>query len=360
MPWETSVAKSVFSDELHSIDALTMPAFWSAERILDEGTDSHVVAATLGQTASSSRACEGVSFFRAVSNLTDHSFVGKMVMESACRKWLSILELCPNSSTVSKHLSFSDVPEDVEQDMDVIQSIIGVRSPSTALTRANMVRKFLAWVFDKHPHVDRPFCESLLWQYFGHLRAIDASPTTASSTLSAMRYAQHIFGFECLAESTGSRRLIGVSEVMYSNKDVVRQAIVLTVQNVLDLHAKLVDSNAHPFDRAGAGLMLLCVYGRCRHSDLAMIMVDRVEHDRNAEAGYVEVFTRYHKTARGGPRRPCFSQYWSRPLGSTEPTGSRVFVKHLHFVGYPLKVAFWDPSSGLRLMSAVLHCANVV
>ena len=182
------------------------------------------------------------------------------------QRWLSISGWCPDSSPTSKHLFFKDAPEDVEKDMEVIQSIIGVRSPSMALTRANMIRKFRAWVFDKHPHVYHPFCETLLWQYFAFLRASNAAPTTAASTLSAMRYAQHIFGFERLAESTCSRRLIGSSEVIYANKDAVRQALVLSVQNVLDLHAKLADCRVNHFDCAGDGLMLLCVYGRCTHT----------------------------------------------------------------------------------------------
>ena len=306
LPWETPLAKTVFGDDSQITDSLTMPPFLTADQLVVEGETAQVVVESLNQAVTASEHASGVSFFSAVSNMTDCSFLEKkkLVMESACRRWLSILSWCQSCSTVSKHLTFNDAPQDVCSDMEVVQAIIGVRSPSTALSRANVVRKFLAWVFDKHPHVDLPFCESLVWLYFAHLRSIGAAPTTAASTLSAMRYAQHIFGFECLAETTCSRRLIGTSEVMFSCKEAVRQALVLTVQNVMNLHAKLEDYNAHHFDRAGAGFMLLCIYGRCRHSDLAL--VDRVEHDHNDSGGYVEVFTRYHKTARGAAKKAMF------------------------------------------------------
>ena len=245
LPWETPLAKTVFGDDTHLADSLTMPPFLTADQLVVEGETAQVAVESLNQVVTASEYAGGVSFFSAVSNMTDCSFLEKkkLVMESACKRWLSILSWCQSSSTVSKHLTFNDAPQDVSSDMDIVQSIIGVRSPSTALSRANVVRKFLAWVFDKHPHVDLPFCESLVWSYFAHLRMSGAAPTTAASTLSALRYAQHIFGFECLAETTCSRRLIGASEVMFSSKEAVRQALVLSVQNVLSLHAKLEDCN---------------------------------------------------------------------------------------------------------------------
>ena len=321
LPWESELGKQIFGESLPTPDTLTMAPFWTAEQITglaEEGEATLDVAGELGKAVIPAGSFEGVSFFRAVSNLTDHSFLEKkkLVLESACSRWLTILKLCPNSSTTSRLLHMDDLSENLSEDIEIIKAIIGVRSPSTALSRANMVRKYLTWVFEKYPHVDRPFCESLLWQYFTFLRETSAAPTTAASTLSAMRYAQYIFGFECLAESTNSRRLIGCSEVMYSEKDAVRQSVVLTVQNVLSLHALLADTNQNHFDRAGAGFMLLCIYGRCRNSDLSM--VDRVVHDHNALAGYVEIFTRYHKTARGAAKKAMFLPILVPAIGITQ------------------------------------------
>lgn len=346
LPWESALGRQIFGDDSQAPDNLTMPPFWTADQIsllADEGADSQYVAGELSKATMSSGGFEGVSFFRAVSNLTDHSFLEKrnIVLESACSRWLSILKLCPNSSSVSQRLHLDESSENFSADMAVIKAIIGVRSPSTSLTRANMVRKYLAWVFQKFPHVDLPFCESLLWQYFSFLRETNAAPTTAASTLSAMRYAQHIFSFECLAESTSSRRLIGCSEIMYSEKDAVRQAVVLTVQNVLTLHSLLADTSVNVFDRAGAGFMLLCIYGRCRHSDLSM--VDRVEHDHNAMAGYVEVFTRYHKTARGAAKKAMFLPILVPAIGITNNNWVVEFCEALELCGMRLNGQLQGP-----------------
>ena len=95
--------------------------------------------------------------------------------------------------------------------------------------------------------------------------------------------------------ATGSRRLLGHSELMFSQKDPVRQAAVLTVHDVLTLHSELNDIESGIYDRVGAGYLLLCLYGRCRHSDLANVN------------GHVEIFTRCHKTARGAVKKSTFS-----------------------------------------------------
>lgn len=214
----------------------------------------------------------------------------QLELESACTKWLSILKLCHGASSVSEHILTDESDESMKSNMEVVEAIIGVRSASTAISRANVFRKLLAWVIGNFPESWNFLDERKIWKYFNHLRSSGAAPTAASSALSSLRYAQHIFGFSCLAEVTSSRRLVGSSEIMYSLKDPVRQALVLTVQEVHTLHLKLHDVTANLFDRIGTGYLLLCLYGRCRHSDL--VNVSHVTHDHNESWGFVEVFTR--------------------------------------------------------------------
>ena len=142
--------------------------------------------------------------------------------------------------------------------------------------------------------------------------------------MSALRYAQHIFGFETLSSATGSRRLLGRSELIFSQKDPVRQAVVLTVHDVLTLHSKLNDVESGIFDRIGAGYLLLCLYGRCRHSDLAN--VNHVVHDH---ATVLLVTSRSSQGAIRLPggllRSPPSCQSWFQRSGLTMRTGWRFF-----------------------------------
>ena len=303
MPWEQGVAKLVFGEDPQLGDGFKVQprlTDFDIVRNTDETTDP---TDAYGKTLELVKGFNSSSFFSAVSNLADVSYTDKKKLElsRACAKWLSILELCPGASSVSSHLQSDDSDGAAKSNVEVVESIIGVRSASTASSRANVLRKLLEWVFVNFPSEPNPLAESLVWQYFSHLRSTGAAATSAASTMSALRYVQHIFGFENLSTVTGSRRLIGSSEIMFSMKDPTKQALVLTVDEVLTLHSKLVDSSLEVFDRIGSGYLLMCLYGRCRHSDLAN--VDHIDHEHTSDSGFIEIFTRHHKTARGAAKK---------------------------------------------------------
>ena len=303
MPWEQGVAKLVFGEDPQLGDGFKVQPLltdFDIVRNTDETTDP---TDAYGKTLELVKGFNSSSFFSAVSNLADVSYTDKKKLElsRACAKWLSILELCPGASSVSSHLQSDDSDGAAKSNVEVVESIIGVRSASTASSRANVLRKLLEWVFVNFPSEPNPLAESLVWQYFSHLRSTGAAATSAASTMSALRYAQHIFGFENLSTVTSSRRLIGSSEIMFSMKDPTKQALVLTVDEVLTLHSKLVDSSLEVFDRIGSGYLLMCLYGRCRHSDLAN--VDHMDHEHTSDSGFIEIFTRHHKTARGAAKK---------------------------------------------------------
>lgn len=146
-----------------------------------------------------------------------------------------------------------------------------------------------------------PFIEQVVWEYFQYLKLSDAAATRGSSTLSAFRFAQYILGFDCLREVTVSRRLIGLGEQMFSKKRFLKQALPLTVQQVLKLHSIAKDLNRHPVDRAAAAYFLIATYGRCRHSDLAAVVC--VVPDFDDRGGFIEVRTALHKTGRSAASR---------------------------------------------------------
>ena len=59
--------------------------------------------------------------------------------------------------------------------------------------------------------VVNPFEEETLWKYFQFMREVGAPATRADSTLSALRFAHYVLGFDSLAGAVTSRRLIGIS-----------------------------------------------------------------------------------------------------------------------------------------------------
>ena len=110
----------------------------------------------------------------------------KLGIEIACVKWIAILKLCPGASTLWEHISEESTEEALKSNLEIVESIIGVRSPSTALSRANVFRKLLEWIFVNHPDESDPLDEKLIWSYFCQLKTSNAAPTSASSVMPAL------------------------------------------------------------------------------------------------------------------------------------------------------------------------------
>ena len=314
MPWEQGVTKFVFGDELLPSESLAAQPMWPTSSLVVEARSHDDVATGLDTLLKAAGEVHHSScFFSAGSNLADVRYVDKkkLELESACTKWISILKLCHGASSVSEHIFMDDSDESLNSNMEVVEAIIGVRSAATAISRANVFRKLLAWVIGNFPESSQTLDEHKVWKYFNHLRLSGAAPMAASSALSSLRYAQHIFGFSDsgLADVTNSRRLVGSSEIMFSLKDPVRQAVVLKVQEVLTLHSKLHDVNANLFDQIGAGYLLLCLYGRCRHSDF--VNVSHVTHDHNESWGFWSL----HKVPQDG-KGPGQESHFPANLGA--------------------------------------------
>ena len=108
-------------------------------------------------------------------------------------------------------------------------------------------------------------------------------------------------GFECMDASLMSKRLKGLSDILFAGKRKLLQAQTLTVQQVRILHSVLEGDDADAFDKAAAGFMLTAFYGRCRVSDLSFL--DSIKHDHDDKGGFVELFTAVHKTGRSASKK---------------------------------------------------------
>ena len=93
-----------------------------------------------------------------------------------------------------------------------------------------------------------------------------------------------------------SRRITGQCDVVYVNKDTLRQAPPFTVSQIKELDRKLDSDDIDPFDKAFVAYVLTGMYTRSRHSDLRKIY--RIILDVDEHGGFVELQTRHHKNAK--------------------------------------------------------------
>ena len=201
------------------------------------------------------------------------------------------------SSTGRDIINFGNMDDQKRGAFETIGAVIGIRSRTTAITRANSLLKFLRWRAECSDNDGKPFSEQEAWQYLRELRETGAAPTKGTSFLSACAYALHVFGFSDLEGICNSKRLRGLAtDFLHAVKAPLKQALVLTVRQVLRLHELLESTDCNVVDRAVAAYLLNALYGRCRHSDLQNI--EDVFIDLGPEGGYLGLTTRTHKTSR--------------------------------------------------------------
>lgn len=296
MPWEEGIFKDIFSDDILS-DALVpkMPVANLCSFELD--VPPLTVAETLASVADPVPKLP--VFESCISSGDDLHFHSKrqQLRDVAIGKFLVVLR-CNLEASVTGRQILEECPHEQSQQRayDIVDAVLGVNSPATLIKRANALLAFLRWCARVGNADVNPFQEHVVWDYFQHLKNTDAPATKADTMLSSLRFALHILGFSCLAGAVSSRRLVGACELMLSGKRLLKQALVLTVKQVVSLHTILEDVERHIVDRALVAYLLFALYGRCRNSDL--LAIHTLTPDFGVEGGYVIITTCNHKSGR--------------------------------------------------------------
>ena len=298
-PWEQGVYKDIFGASEDSFNCLRVPL---ENFPLKDGHET--VESVRDIVDTNNDALTGPVFLHAVSNLSDQTFeeLKRGKLELAITKWLCIIQMhMLASSTGRLVLNLGKDNYNSEEARKIVAAVIGIRSPTTAIGRGNSLLRYLRWAVSMFGDIYIAFREGSVWSYFNSLSTEGAAATTASSLLSALRYAKYIMGYGNLDDILNSNRLRGSADLMFVTKEHLKQARVLTVHQVIQLHQILTNEATADYDKAAAGYLLLALYGRCRHSDLQDVV--EVIHDYSEDGGYLEFRTSSHKTSRNALKR---------------------------------------------------------
>lgn len=238
-------------------------------------------------------------FETCISSGDDIHFHSKrqQLRDAAIGKFLGVLRYDLDASVTGRQI-LGECQHDPQQKhaYEIVDAVLGVKSPATLIKRANVLLAFTRWFARVGRTESNPFHEHVIWEYFQHLKFSGAPATKADTMMSSLRFAFHVLGFTCLAGALSSRRLVGACEIMLAGKRLLKQALALTVQQVVSLHSIMTDASRHVVDRALVAYILFALYGRCRNSDLAAIHA--LTPDFNEEGGYVVISTCNHKSGR--------------------------------------------------------------
>eukprot|EP00434_Breviolum_minutum_P042312 symbB.v1.2.037656.t1/scaffold5622.1/size25200/1 len=98
------------------------------------------------------------------------------------------------------------------------------------------------------------------------------------------------------AHSSQGKTLAAVLLDLNVDKKVDTTFGTVAASRVQELHRLVKCDGLCGIDKAAAGYLLIALYGRCRHSDLAC--VEDILHDWDDSGGYLEIRTAVHKTSR--------------------------------------------------------------
>ena len=300
MPWESGVQAEIFVTPKAG-GAITLPSEsgnvdWV--KLVDGFPHDDACRKVGDSLAPPAVKLTGAMFEKVVNAISDTSFAEQRQrkLEIAVSKWQNVLGFFPEHSETGRQiLCIAAGPSYRAEADEIVKCVLGTRSHNTAITRANALQRFLNWTLECQCD-SPPFTEVFAWNYVMHLKSSGAAATSGASFISACRYAHHVFGFEGLAAVCNSRRIQGATDLLYQGKRFLKQAKILSVLNVRWLHEQVTRDDVVAFDKALYGFALICIYGRCRHSDLSF--VDSVEHDWDSQGGFFEIRTSHHKTSR--------------------------------------------------------------
>ena len=296
LPRETNFGRIVFEDP-NAFSLPKLPASLASCKGLTENFGELERTRTSAALHTSKFVTGQTCFEKTIRQIRDEAYTDQrtILFEGGVEKWLSIIQIDTTCSEVGRQIAELEGTPDWQQEAkSIVSAVLGVKSPLTIVKRANSILSLIKWQAENCSSDEHPWHEKRLWKYFEHLKQ-EGAATTGSSLLSALRFMKHVFGFSIDA-AISSKRLKGLSDQMMSRKSTLRQASVLTVNQVVELHRMMTDDSMHPYDRLFCSYILLALYGRCRHSDLACLTDGVCDFDKLG--GFVEFRTSLHKTSR--------------------------------------------------------------
>lgn len=198
MPWETRPTRAIFCNTDFDDSNLQAPL---ANAFRDDCPHENQVKdfpEILSDVASKLVVEKSLSC-QAISNLADKDFYTRQaeLRSLAVDKWLCIVRSYTLSSQVGQLILSQCNLDKIDEAREIISSVIGTKSSTTAISRANSVLKYLRWVNDRGEVLD-PQAEATAWEYVKHLKSSGAAATVGSTWLSvSLRFWVPAHGSDC-------------------------------------------------------------------------------------------------------------------------------------------------------------------
>ena len=163
LPWETGIFRELFSDEPFAEQLVPkMPISNLCSVSLDDDPQQ-VAASVAGVVVPDSDDCAFAKCISSGDNGHYHE-IRQQLRDAAIGKLLIVLRHCLLASKTGRHII--GLGTDAQQRSgayDIVDAVIGVRSPNMVVKRANSLLSFLRWVAKTGIDEVNPFVEQVIW-----------------------------------------------------------------------------------------------------------------------------------------------------------------------------------------------------
>ena len=247
------------------------------------------------------------SFLHVVCNVKDVDFLEnrKASMKIAVDKFCKLILMNPAGFELGSHLAQPAGSQSLEREiLEWLEAAFAMKAPNTVNKRANALLLYATFVHDYGSGKPFPISAGEVVKYFQLLKESGRYVSRATSLREALRFSHYTVGLKGSLSACDDVRTKALADAMLVEGSEWCPADPLTVLEVRIFHAILEDESQPDLDRLAASCTLMMIYGRCRASDLCHIQ--RIIYDFSEAGdgtGYVELQTKFHKTARRSGQR---------------------------------------------------------
>ena len=346
-PWESGVMGDIFPETTDVAGIPTLPAEYLCL------TDQLDLATTLSAPQSVSQKVSGrdlelpfYSFAIKVKPDKDMFAEQEVLWARAIGKWLQVFEVLgfPGQlgAALENELHFADPTEHGL----VLRDALGVKSPQTAVKRAQTLLQYFRWLHGTCTDCE-PWERSHCLEY---LRSTDVRTPAASlgmSFLEAIRFARHVMQIPIQDALLQDPQLKGRAQRLMLSRDAYHPARPMKSYEVAKLENLMLEQ-LDAIDKYMLGAVLFAIFSRSRWSDLQFIhrmWVDRNEYEGQF-FGFIETETSFHKTATSLKKKMRFLPVVCPIQGITEVDWTPVWLETFAMLHVDLEACPFGPIAG--------------
>ena len=289
-PWESGIMRTIFGPSCPiEYPIWHQPSLLAAPR--QEPPPPEPVKQTVGGKRKGGTLFEQCIFVRSRLDQGDED---DKLWGIALGKWVTIFALVNHEGPVGDQLQQSFWEEEAPTKEEIVRDVLGPRAPRTAIKRANTLLRCLRWHLD-HTHRAWPWTVQSVANFAASLKGTKGEASAVQSLFEAVWFARHVLGIPFSYCILSDRRLQGRAKRLACEGDDLKQAVVLTVEQVCKLEKRVLDKDTCVIDKYLLGGILLGLYSRSRWSDLRFLQFIHLDKAEDG-SGFVESRTRLHKT----------------------------------------------------------------